>query len=130
MPGMTSAFIRDLAQQIAAAIERRDTAALRPLLAPGFTQRSIGGATADADQFLAGIAGIPGEITFVRLESLDVDLFPNAAMATGIQHAQVIVEGQVIDDRRIFIDWFVNDRGNWRLQAAVDIEQRATPAGP
>lgn len=36
-------------------------------------------------------------------------------------HARVRLDGQLIDDRRGFIDWFVEDAGTWRIQAAVDL---------
>jgi hypothetical protein len=33
----------------------------------------------------------------------------------------VKVDGQTIDDRRGFIDWFVESDGVWKIQAAVDV---------
>jgi Domain of unknown function (DUF4440) len=113
--------VREVAERIAAAIGRRDIAMLRSLLAPGFVHRSHGGAASDADAFLGAIEDIPGDIRFVRLESTAVDVCPAGAMVTGTQHAQVLIEGQVVDDRRSFVDWFVNDGGEWRIQAAVDL---------
>ena len=61
---------------------------------------------------LDGVASIPGEVLAVRLEQLEVDVTPVGAVATGIQFAQVHVHGQLIDDRRGFVDWFVRDGGN------------------
>ncbi len=113
--------VRDVAETIAAAIERRDVAMLRSLLAPGFVHRSHGGAASDADTFLRAIADIPGDIRFVRLESTVVDVLPGGAMLTGTQHAQVLIDGQVVDDRRGFVDWFVKVDDAWRIQAAVDL---------
>ena len=46
---------------------------------------------------------------------------PAGALVTGIQYAQVVVDGQLIEDRRRFIDWFVEDADLWRIQAAVDL---------
>lgn len=113
--------IRDVSDRIAGAIQRRDVTVLRTLLAHGFVHRSHGGAASDVEQFLTGIAQIPGEITFVRLADVEVDLCGSGAMVTGIQHAQVVVDGQVIDDRRGFVDFFVKHEGDWRIQAAVDL---------
>jgi hypothetical protein len=113
--------VADAAERLAAAIGRRDIDAIRSLLAPGFTHRTHGGAATDADAFLHAIAQIPGEITSVRLEQTEVDLCPTGALVTGIQHAQVRVDGAVVDDRRRYIDWFVHDEGGWRIQAAVDL---------
>jgi hypothetical protein len=114
-----------VANTIAAVIAKRDAATLRGLLAPGFVHRSHNGPAADADAFLRAVEQIPGEIRFVRLEQLTVDLCPSGALVTGIQHAQVALDGDVIDDRRGFVDWFVNHGGEWRIQAAVDLP----PAG-
>ena len=38
-----------------------------------------------------------------------------------VQHAQVRVEDQTIDDQRPFVDWFVKHDGEWRLRLAVDL---------
>jgi hypothetical protein len=110
-----------VAEAVARAIAARDTAALRPLLAPGFRHRTHGGDAAGLEEFLAGVAAIPGEIVFVRLQDLKVDMTPKGALVTGVQHAQLRIDGKTIDDRRGFIDWFVEIGGTWKIQAAVDL---------
>ncbi|MPZ20169.1 MAG: DUF4440 domain-containing protein [Luteitalea sp.] len=109
------------AMQIADAIARRDTDAIVALLAPGFLHRTPGRETRDADAFVSGIREIPGEIIFVRVGSLEVDLSNAGALVTGIQHAQVRIDGKDIDDRRAFVDWFVKHGGEWRIRVAVDL---------
>ncbi len=116
--------IRAAAVQIAAAIGRRDLQAVRALLAPGFVHRTHGGAAVDADGFLRGIEQIPGEILLVTLERCDIDVSPTGALVTGVQLAQVRVDGQVVDDRRGFVDWFVKHENSWRIQAAVDFPEQ------
>lgn len=106
---------------MAEAIGRRDVVAIRALLAPGFTHRTHGGVAVDAEAFLAAIAAIPGTIEFVRLDSLDLDLTPLGALATGVQTARVVVDGQVVEERRGYVDWLVPVDGAWRFQAAVDL---------
>jgi hypothetical protein len=115
--------LHELSERIAAAISRRDTSALQEILAPGFVHRTHGGEAVDSVAFLSGVSQIPGEISFVRLEALHVDECPTGALVTGIQHARVVVDGQVYDDRRGFVDWFVTIDGQWRLQAAVDLPE-------
>ena len=110
-----------VAEHIARAIAARDVASIRPLLAPGFTHRTHGGDAAGVEDFLAGVAAIPGEIVFVRLQDLRVDLTPKGALVTGMQHAQVRLDGKTIDDLRGFIDWFIEIDGEWKIQAAVDL---------
>ena len=113
--------VAEAATQIAAAIGRRDLGTLRQLLAPGFVHRSLGGEAADAEAFLQAIEQIPGEIRFVKLERIDIDLSPTGALVTGVQHAQVLLDGQLVEDRRAYVDWFVKHGGAWRVQAAVDL---------
>ena len=109
------------ARRLAAAIARRDVDAIRKRLAPGFVHRTHGGAGAQAEAFLQAIEQIPGEILVVSLERVEVDISPLGALVTGVQHAQVRVDGQIIEDRRGFVDWFVKHGGEWRIQAAVDL---------
>lgn len=111
----------EASRRIAAAIARRDVAALRNALAPDFVHRTHGGAALQADAFLQGIAQIPGEILLVELEALDVDLCAAGALVTGIQRARVRLDGTVIEERRGFVDWFLNIGGEWRIQAAVEL---------
>jgi ketosteroid isomerase-like protein len=110
-----------LSEEIARAIERRDTQSLRAVLAAGFLHRTPGGPSIGAEQFLTGIDGIPGEILSVRLEDIAVNVSADGALVTGIQKAQVRVDGQVHDDRRAFVDWFVRQDRRWLLRAAVDL---------
>ena len=116
------------AEAVAAAIGARDVKALRGLLAPGFVHRTHGGEVAGLEKFLAGIAAIPGDIMFVKLEDLRLDVTPAGVLATGVQHAQLRIDGQTIDDRRGFIDWFVDVNGEWKIQAAVDVALATVPA--
>lgn len=118
--------VTEAAERIAAAIGRRDLDTVRALLAPGFIHRTFGGAAVDADAFLRALEQIPGEILLVRLEQVEVDSCPTGALVTGLQHAQVLLDGQVVDDRRAFVDWFVKQDGAWRIQAAVDLPAPAT----
>jgi hypothetical protein len=99
--------VAEVSREIAAAIARRDVNAIRQRLAPGFVHRSLGGDGADAEAFLQAIAQIPGEIRLVRLEQLAVDFSPTGALVTGVQLARVMLDGQLIEDRRAFVDWFV-----------------------
>ena len=110
------------AEAVAAAIGARDVAALRGLLAPGFTHRTHGGEAAGVETFLQGITAIPGQINFIKLEELRIDVTPTGVLVTGFQHAQLTIDGEVIDDRRGFIDWFVDVNGDWKVQAAVDLQ--------
>jgi ketosteroid isomerase-like protein len=120
--------VRDASLAMADAIARRDVNTIAVLLAPGFVHHTPGGETTGAERFLAGIGQIPGEIAFVRLEDLKIDVAGDGALVTGIQHARVRIDGQDLDDRRAFVDWFVRHDGRWRFRAAVDLPAPAEVA--
>jgi ketosteroid isomerase-like protein len=109
-------------EALAAAIARRDVAAVRTFLAPGFVHRSAGGDATAAEAVLAGITQIPGDILFVKVEQITTDVAGDHAIVTGIQHAQLKVNDAVIVDRRRFVDLFVREGGEWRVRVAVDFE--------
>jgi ketosteroid isomerase-like protein len=110
-----------LSEQLASAIAKRDVSTVRRFLADGFVQRPAGGAAVDTEAFLANIDKIPGEILFVKVEQLTVDVSGDGAIVTGIQQARLEIDGSVVNDRRAFVDWFVKDTGDWKLRTAVDL---------
>ena len=113
--------IMEAAVAIADAIRARDVSALRARLTPDFVHRQAGAGSSDAAAFLAAIERIPGEIVSVNLARVQIDLCGNGALVTGVQHARVRLDGEVIDDTRPFVDWMVNESGEWRLRAAVEL---------
>jgi hypothetical protein len=111
----------DISEQLASAISRRDVAAVRGFLADGFVQRPAGGTAVDTETFLANITRIPGDILFVKVEQLTVDIWGDSAIVTGIQQARLEIDGSVVNDRRAFVDWFVKENGDWKVRTAVDL---------
>jgi ketosteroid isomerase-like protein len=110
------------ANALADAISRRDRAAVLSRLTRDFLLRTPDGPSTDADTFARAIEGIAAEIVFVRLNDLKIDLRDGVALVTGVQHAQCRVDGQIVDERRPFVDWFVrDDAGNWLVKVAVDL---------
>jgi len=114
---------------MADAIGKRDVATIATLVTTDFVHRSPGGEATGRERFLEGIRQIPGEIVFVKLESVQIDLVSDGALATGIQHARVRIDGQDIDDRRAFVDWFVRHDGKWQFRVAVDLPAPIEAAG-
>jgi hypothetical protein len=115
-------LIAETAHTLASAISRRDAVAVRALLTADFSLRSPGKGAVDVDGFVAGIQQIPGEIVFVRLENLEIDLTGPSALVTGIQRAQLRIEGKLVDDARPFADWFVqSEPGRWQIKVALDL---------
>ncbi len=124
---MDAEAVERRAREIATAICRRDRATLESALSPDFVHRTPGGPTTTSQEFLDAIANIPGEILSVTLEDVSVDVVGDAALATGVQQAQVRVDGQIVEDRRVFADWFVREGNTWRLRVAVELPPEPTP---
>jgi ketosteroid isomerase-like protein len=119
--------VMQAALTMADAIGRRDLTMVASLLAPDFLHRTPGGDASDAETFISAIQQIPGDIAFVKLESIRIDLCDGGALATGIQHARVRIDGQDVDDRRVFVDWFVKHAGEWKFRVAVDMPAPEEP---
>src|SRR5215204_5110656 len=92
--------VLEAAVAIADAIGARDLARLRTLLSADFVQRRAGGGASGTDAFMATIERIPGEIVSVGLARVEIDMAGDGALVTGIQHARVRLEGELIDDTR------------------------------
>jgi ketosteroid isomerase-like protein len=120
---MTSAQaeVERTAHEVAAAIGARDIAALRTLFDDAFVHRAPGGASTALPAFLEAVAAIPGDIVSVALEDLVIDVVGDGAIATGIQRAEVRINGELITERRGFVDWFVRTGDGWRIRVAVDL---------
>jgi ketosteroid isomerase-like protein len=106
---------------IADAIGVRDVGRLATLLSPDFLHRKAGAGATGAAAFLAAIERIPGEILSVNLARIEIDMAGDSALVTGIQHARVRLDGELIEDTRPFVDWLTKESGEWRLRAAVEL---------
>lgn len=114
--------ILEAAHALAAAIARRDATGVRTFLAPDFELRAPGGASVDGAAFAAGIQQIPGDIRFVKLLDVRVELLGRRALVTGVQHASIVLNGDEVADRRPFVDLFARgEDGVWRVQLALDL---------
>jgi hypothetical protein len=112
--------VEALAHRIAEAIGRKDADWVKLVLAPGFVHRNAG-APMDEGAFLEVLSSIQADIVSVKLENVSVDVGELAALVTGVQVALVRVNGEEIQDRRGFVDWFVKVGREWRLRVAIDL---------
>ena len=121
------AHIANAAHALATAIAHRDAPAIRHIVAPDFVLRSPGKPAVALSAFVEGILGIEAEIVFIQLQHLEIDIAGDSALATGIQHARVRIQGETFDELRPFVDWFTrNPSGRWQLQVALDLPEQTT----
>jgi len=114
-----------------AAIQRRDRAALESLTTEEFILRVPGAPDVDRAGFLATSAATPGEILSVEGDKVAARaLGGDTGIVTGYQVARVRLEGREIVDRQPFLDVFVRRDGRWRLIFAFGIAPADAPAPP
>ena len=110
-------------RDIMAAIKGKDTAALETMLADEFTYRTHFGAEADKTEFLKSIASFPMEILSLRGEELNVDIYGETGVITGVQIAEARPpEGEAEESAVAFTDVFVRRDGRWLLVLAYGVE--------
>ena len=106
-----------------AAIKGKDTAALDPMLADEFVYRTHFGAEADKAEFLKSIASFPMKIVSLRGEELNVNIYGETAVITGVQLAEALPpEGETEESAVAFTDVFVRRDGRWLMVLAYGVE--------
>ena len=115
--------ILQIEQDIMAAIKGKDTAALDPMLADEFVYRTHFGAEADKAEFLKSIASFPMKIVSLRGEELNVNIYGETAVITGVQLAEALPpEGETEESAVAFTDVFVRRDGRWLMVLAYGVE--------
>jgi ketosteroid isomerase-like protein len=106
------------------AIAAKDRDTLRPILSDTFVLRVPGAPDVDKDQFLEGIAAVPGDVQSIRGEDTKAAVFGDLGIVTGLQIATVRLaeDGRLVASRGAFTDVFERADGRWRLALAFSIE--------
>ncbi len=124
----TVAQILKLERDIMEAIKTKNPTALAAMVAEGFTYRTHFGAAATKQEFLQSIASFPMEIVSISGEELNVDLYGETAILTGVQHAEARApEGEPEQSTVAFTDVFVRNDGRWLMAMAYAVELPSEP---
>ena len=116
-------------RDIMAAIKSKDTAALDPMLVDEFVYRTHFGAEADKAEFLKSIASFPMKIVSLRGEELNVNIYGETAVITGVQIAEACPpEGEAEESAVAFTDVFVRRDKRWLMVLAYGVELPAEEA--
>lgn len=109
--------------EIMAAIQRKDAAALEPMLASDFCYRTHFGAETDKAGFLQSVTSTPFEILSLHGEELNVNIYGDTAVLTGVQIAEARPpEGEKEESVVAFTDVFVRRDGRWLMVLAYGVE--------
>jgi ketosteroid isomerase-like protein len=115
--------VLQLEREIMEAIKAKDAVALEPLLTDDFVYRTHFGAESNKEEFLQSIASFPVEILSLRGEELNVNLYSETAVLTGVQRATArIPDGNPEESSVAFTDVFVKRDGHWVMAMAFGVE--------
>lgn len=122
--------ILQLERDIMNAIKNKDAPSLAPMVADDFVYRTHFGAEADKTAFLNSIASMPLEIIAMRGEELNVNVYGDTAILTGVQVAEAKPpEGEPEEGAVAFTDVFVRRDGRWSLVLAYAVELPSSDEG-
>jgi ketosteroid isomerase-like protein len=122
-PDADGADVLVIAAQIMGAIRNKDAATLEPMLADDFLYRTHFGAETDKAGFLQSTASMPLEILSLHREELNVNVFGDTAVVTGVQLAEARPpEGEAEESIVAFTDIFVRREGRWLMVLTYGVE--------
>jgi ketosteroid isomerase-like protein len=97
---------------------QRDARALQGMIADHFINTEYDGELSDRQKFLADIADPEYQPSSMTLRDLQVSLYKDTAVITGIYHSKGTVGGKPYDHTGRFTDTWVFETGHWMCVAS------------
>ena len=115
--------ILEIEKETFAAIKNKDAAALERILDDQFVYRSPGGPDTEKAEFIRVATTLPIKLLSVWGENLQVNIYGETAVLTGVQHAQAQTDdGKEAISSVAFTDIFVKRLNNWTMALAYGVE--------
>jgi uncharacterized protein (TIGR02246 family) len=114
-----SIVVRQVQQQFWTALQNKDRQAFERLLADDFVSRSPGQPNQGRTEFIDTLTGFPAQIRSVGSDNLEVHVWGEVAVVTGVQTAQLeLANGQVRGNAIAITNVFQWQQGHWALKLA------------
>ena len=97
---------------------QRDARALEGMIADHFIDTEYDGEVSDRQKFLADIANPEFQPTSMALRDMQVSLYKDTAVITGVYRAKGMVGGKGYDHTGRFTDTWVFENGHWLCVAS------------
>jgi len=97
---------------------QRDARALEGMIADHFIDTEYDGEVSDRQKFLADIANPEFQPTSMALRDMQVSLYKDTAVITGVYRAKGMVGGKAYDHTGRFTDTWVFENGHWLCVAS------------
>lgn len=119
--------IIQLENEIFESIKNKDSKKLENILVDDFTYRTHDGKESNKAGFLETIKSLSLKILSVKGENLNVEIFGDVAVLTGVQRAKVEMEdGKFVEGLGAFTDVFIKRDTRWLLKSAFHVELPST----
>ena len=104
-------------QQLWDALQNKDKSTFEHLLADDFISRSPGQPNQDGTAFIDTLTSFPAQVRSIGSENLEIRVWENIAVVTGVQSAQLeFADGQVKKNRIAITNVFQRHNGRWLLK--------------
>jgi hypothetical protein len=111
--------VRQAQHEFWAALKSKDKGALERILAEDFVGRSPGQTNQDRTAFIATLTGFPRQVRSVGSESLEIHIWANSAVVSGVQLAQLeLPNGQLKTNRIAITNIFQEQQRQWLMKFA------------
>lgn len=127
LPSDDEQRILDIEKETFDAIKNKDAEALARILDDRFVYRSPHAPEAFKAEFIKAVTGLPIKLLSVWGENLQVSIYGETAVLTGVQHAKVQTDdGKEAISSVAFTDIFVKGLNGWAMTLAFGVELGAT----
>jgi hypothetical protein len=122
-PASDERAILELEKETFEAIRKKDAPTLGRILDDQFVYRSPHGTDVCKADFIEAVTGLPVMILSIWGEHLQVNIYGEAAVLTGVQHAKVLTEdGTEAVSSVAFTDVFIKRLNGWAMALAFGVE--------
>jgi ketosteroid isomerase-like protein len=127
LPSDDEQAVLEIEKETFDAIKHKDAAALARILDDRFVYRSPHAPDAGKAEFIKAATSLPVKLLSVWGENLQVNIYGEMAVLTGVQHAKVQTDdGKEAVSSVAFTDIFVKRLNGWAMILAFGVELGAT----
>ena len=109
--------VRQAQEQFWMALQNKDRAAMEHLLADDFIARSPGQPNQGRAEFIDSLTGFPAQIHSIGSDNLEIHIWGEIAVATGVQSAEIeFADGQIKLNRIAITNVFQHQQGLWLMK--------------
>jgi hypothetical protein len=122
---MTSDTIIHVQHRFWAALQHKNRAEFEEILAPDFVSRSPAQANEDREAFINTLTSFPMKVLSVGSDNLEVHVFEDVAVISGVQTAQIeLPDGKVVPNVIAITNILQQQGGKWLMKLAHAVEMK------